>query len=65
MFSFLINFDRLELYIYHNRRYSYTVQQMLASINNFLDAKSNAAIGIMDFLDKDIILKEEAFMNQV
>lgn len=45
--SFLINFDRLELYIYHNRTYSYTIQQLLVAVNKLLDAKSNAAIKIL------------------
>lgn len=53
--SFLINFDQLELYIYHNRTYSYTIQQLLVAVNNLLDAKSNAAIGILQLLDKKVI----------
>jgi hypothetical protein len=40
LFSFMVNFDRLELYIYQNRTYSYHSELFLLSVNSLLGVKS-------------------------
>ena len=61
--SFLINFDRLELYIYHNRRYSFNAQILLVAVNKFLDAKSNAALFTLNLLHEGVVEKEVLLTN--
>lgn len=53
--TFLINFDRLELYIFHNRTYSYNAQQFIRAANDFMNTKSELAINIWNKIKSDAV----------
>lgn len=66
LLSFLVNFDRLELYIYHNRMYSMNFEMLILSVNNFLSTKSTIASHILEDVSSDNFMeKQKSFIDSL
>ena len=65
LFSFMVNFDRLELYIYHNRTYSYHSELFLRSVNQLLEAKSKIVQTIIDKMNSKFNKKQDRIIESL
>jgi hypothetical protein len=63
--AFFVNFDRLQLYYFHNRNYSQYSNMLLANINILNDLKGLSFKSILNQLNQDIVANIDSFFSLI